>query len=92
MVTPRGAKKTFNHLATLSAKPVEIKQAVATDFFGRVVKVISLISKRLTFSQVDPEKQAQKAENDLVKSDIWFKFKEGYSNAVRRHVKMKDLL
>ena len=42
--------------------------------------------------QVDLVKQAKKEESDLVKSDIWFKFKEGYSNAVRRNVKMKDLL
>ena len=38
-VTPRGAKKTLNHLVTLSAKPVEVKSAVPTDFFGRVIKV-----------------------------------------------------
>merc|ERR1739845_52844 len=33
-VTPRGAKKTMNHLATLAAKPVQL-----TDFFGRAIKV-----------------------------------------------------
>nr|CAD7442238.1 unnamed protein product [Timema bartmani] len=29
--------------------------------------------------------------DEIVKSDIWFHFKEGFSNAVRRSVKMKDL-
>jgi chromosome transmission fidelity protein 18 len=80
--TPKGAKRTFNHLATLAAKPVEVKPTVATDFFGRPIKV-----PVLTVAE-----QAKKSESDLVKSDIWFKFKEGYSNAVRRTVKMKDLL
>jgi hypothetical protein len=41
---------------------------------------------------VDPAQQTKKSEADMEKSDIWFKFKEGYSNAVRRTVKMKDLL
>ena len=42
-VTPRGAKKTLNHLVTLSAKPVEVKSAVPTDFFGRAIKVRFLL-------------------------------------------------
>ena len=42
--------------------------------------------------QVDPSKQTRNVESELVSSDIWFKFKEGYSNAVRRTIKMKDLL
>merc|ERR1712098_12093 len=75
-LTPKGSKKTMNHLATLSAKPVLVKDVVPSDFFGSQIKV-------------DPSKQVKKVESDLVKSDIWFKFKEGYSNAVRRNVKMK---
>ena len=42
-VTPRGAEKTLNHLVTLSAKPVEVKSAVPTDFFGRAIKVQLLL-------------------------------------------------
>lgn len=79
VVTPRGSKKTVNHLAKLEAKPISVKTAVATDFFGRAIKV-------------DPSKVKQKITNEIVKSDIWFKFREGYSNAVRRNVKMKDLM
>lgn len=30
--------------------------------------------------------------DEIVKSDIWFHFKEGFSNAVRRSVYIKDLL
>lgn len=29
--------------------------------------------------------------DEIVKSDVWFHFKEGYSNAVRKLVLMKDL-
>lgn len=29
--------------------------------------------------------------DEIVKSDIWFHFKEGFNNAVRRSVDMKDL-
>ena len=42
--------------------------------------------------QIDHAKLAKKKENEIVKSDIWFKFKEGYSNAVRRNLKMKELM
>ena len=109
-VTPRGAKKTMNHLATLAAKPVQLKTVQPTDFFGRAIKVRRRISFqcwgiRITtilpskhyfynkfFMQVDPSKQTRNVESELVSSDIWFKFKEGYSNAVRRTIKMKDLL
>jgi len=77
-LTPKGSKKTTNHLQKLAAKPMDIKERVATDFFGRTIKL-------------DPAKLNNK-KNEIVKSDIWFKFKEGYSNAVRRNVKMKDLM
>jgi len=78
VLTPKGSKKTTSHLQKLAAKPMELKERVATDFFGRAIKI-------------DPAKLEQKA-NETVKSDIWFKFKEGYSNAVRRNIKMKDIM
>ena len=37
--TPRGSKKTTNHLAKLTAKPIEFKSKAPTDFFGRALKV-----------------------------------------------------
>jgi len=77
--TPTAAKSTTSHLQKLRAKHVDDSKKVATDFFGRVVKV-------------DPNKPAATVTNDIIKSDIWFKFKEGYSNAVRRTVKIKDLI
>ncbi|KAK4315368.1 hypothetical protein Pmani_013421 [Petrolisthes manimaculis] len=82
-----------NHLHKLQAKPLskpgnvqgagkkvvdgEIVQA-PRDFFGRVIE--------------NPvNHQAKSTNNEIVKSDIWFRFKEGYSNAVRRTIRMKDL-
>ena len=35
--TPKGSKTTTNHLQKLAAKPLEVKERVATDFFGRVL-------------------------------------------------------
>ena len=75
--TPRGSKKTTNHLAKLTAKPVEFKTRAPTDFFGRTLKV-------------NPKKEENK--NNVIKSDVWFKFKEGYSNAVRRNLKVKEFM
>ncbi|XP_064109296.1 chromosome transmission fidelity protein 18 homolog [Macrobrachium nipponense] len=82
-----------NHLQKLKAKPlpegsdgkkgsgvskvVDVAQ-VPKDFFGRVIDRQAL-------------QEDKSATNEIVKSDIWFRFKEGYSNAVRRPVKMKDL-
>ena len=45
---------------------------------------------RLFYYQVDPKKTETK--NSVIKSDIWFKFKEGYSNAVRRNLKVKEFM
>merc|ERR1711936_248472 len=65
--TPKGSKKTTNHLQKLTAKNFEVKTRTPTDFFGRAL-------------QNDPNKMVKK--NEVIKSDIWFRFKEGYSNAV----------
>jgi len=74
------APSTPSHLQKLTPKQIVIKERQATDFFGRVIKKSEVrVSNEVT-------------KNDIVKTDIWFKFKEGYSNAVRRNVRMKDFL
>ena len=40
VLTPKGSKKTTSHLQKLAAKPMELKERVATDFFGRAIKVM----------------------------------------------------
>jgi len=74
------SNNTPSHLATLTPKPIVIKERKAMDFFGRVIEV----SEKMKKSTV--------VNNEIVKTDVWFRFKEGFSNAVRRNVKMKDLL
>ncbi|XP_069699964.1 chromosome transmission fidelity protein 18 homolog isoform X2 [Periplaneta americana] len=67
-----------NHLQVLQPKVVNAEMQ-CRDFFGRVVK--------------HQKTSTDKARTDeIVKSDIWFHYKEGFSNAVRRSVKVQDLL
>ena len=41
--TPTAAKSTTSHLQKLRAKHVDDSKKVATDFFGRVVKVLLIL-------------------------------------------------
>lgn len=79
-VTKSSSNSLPNHLQKLQAKPVsEITSPKAPrDFFGRIIN-----------QPVD--QQVKNSTNEIVKSDIWFRFKEGYSNAVRKPIKMSDL-
>ncbi|XP_042208895.1 chromosome transmission fidelity protein 18 homolog isoform X2 [Homarus americanus] len=56
----------------------EVVQA-PRDFFGRIINR-------------PVNQQINNLNNEIVKSDIWFRFKEGYSNAVRKPIKMKNLV
>ena len=51
-LTPKGSKKTTSHLQKLSAKPMEIKERVATDFFGRAIKVRVTIVRIFTYKLI----------------------------------------
>ena len=53
-LTPKGSKKTTNHLATLAAKPVQLKTVQPTDFFGRAIKVMNFQSEVYFFVNLDP--------------------------------------
>ncbi|KAK3915579.1 Chromosome transmission fidelity protein 18-like protein [Frankliniella fusca] len=68
-----------NHLRKLKAKPV-IKEMQTKDFFGRIVEI------PLTPSTVKARSDAE------LKGDIWFHFKEGFNNAVRKTIRMSELL
>ncbi|KAJ7390212.1 hypothetical protein OS493_026722 [Desmophyllum pertusum] len=90
VVTARGSKKPEEtkpkkpvvvlSLDTRKAKPRETKPAL--DFFGRPVKVKPKLTEGNTSSQ------APQAKPSL----IWFRFNEGYSNAVRKNVKVQEFL
>lgn len=68
-----------NHLRKLKAKPV-VMEMQTKDFFGRVVEI------PLTPSTVSAKNEAK------LKGDIWFHFKEGFNNAVRKTIRISDLL
>ncbi|XP_060851143.1 chromosome transmission fidelity protein 18 homolog [Rhopalosiphum padi] len=78
----KGAKNkqvTPNHLQRLTPKIVgPTKVTKKKDFFGR--EIDSPVGHK-----------HKEFRDEIVKSDVWFHFKEGYSNAVRKAVLMKDL-
>ena len=83
---PPSAKSTSHLHQKLKAKEVDPVKAERrpVDFFGRAIQVDEGEAK-------GKDEQSKKHLNEIVSSDVWFKFKEGYNNAVRRTVRMKDL-
>ena len=79
-------KRLPNHLnQKLKAKAVkEEEERVPVDFFGRAIV-------KKPNANGDSATVTEEKEKGLLSSDIWFKFKEGYNNAVRRNVRLKDL-
>ncbi|XP_068762214.1 chromosome transmission fidelity protein 18 homolog [Montipora capricornis] len=68
-------------LETSKAKPREAKPAL--DFFGRPIK-----AKPQLAEQNGRKRQSLQSKPSL----IWFRFNEGYSNAVRKSVKVQEFL
>ncbi|XP_045451632.1 chromosome transmission fidelity protein 18 homolog [Melitaea cinxia] len=68
-----------NHLQRLQPKVIEKTAQVHKDFFGRIVPL----------SQV----QKQDAVSDVISSSsVFYQYREGFNNAVRRNVRIRDLL
>uniref|UniRef100_A0ABM5F0V8 Chromosome transmission fidelity protein 18 homolog n=1 Tax=Pogona vitticeps TaxID=103695 RepID=A0ABM5F0V8_9SAUR len=83
---PRNHEQRLDHIvkgATLAEKP-------ETDFFGRVItkKKVSPVAVNQLPEKNMIEKLIGKAVGE---SDVWFRFNEGVSNAVRRNIYIKDL-
>nr|XP_026495790.1 chromosome transmission fidelity protein 18 homolog [Vanessa tameamea] len=77
----RDATQLPNHLQRLQPKVIEKKTTtqVHKDFFGRIVPI----------SQV----HKQDAVSDVISSsDVFYQYREGFNNAVRRNVRLRDLL
>ncbi|CAG9130670.1 unnamed protein product [Plutella xylostella] len=70
-----------NHLQRLKPKEVErVAPQVHKDFFGRIVPIVE-------------SSQRTGAARDLISSSsVFYQYREGFNNAVRRSVKMIDLL
>ncbi|KAK9505100.1 hypothetical protein O3M35_009241 [Rhynocoris fuscipes] len=76
----KSSRKEFALTTLYALKPLtRTKLKVQKDFFGRVVS--ASLKKETTKAKTD----------DIVKSDVWYHFKEGYNNAVRKNVLMSDL-
>ncbi|XP_064317477.1 chromosome transmission fidelity protein 18 homolog isoform X2 [Phalacrocorax carbo] len=60
-----------------------------TDFFGRPLRRQQVVAAPQASEEEPLESQMGKA---VGKSDVWFRFNEGVSNAVRRNIYIKDLL
>lgn len=74
-----------NHMQKLKAKDINVKERVPVDFFGRKIE-------KSTNSSKDDGDKKDPGKGELVFSDVWFNFKEGFNNAVRRTIRMKDLI
>ncbi|XP_063286530.1 chromosome transmission fidelity protein 18 homolog isoform X1 [Pelobates fuscus] len=92
-VTKNASKSgLLNHEQRLEkiVKKASIEERPEKDFFGRLIvkKVISPVTDNPN-QELPIEKLIGKAVGN---SDVWFRFNEGVSNAVRRNIHIKDLL
>lgn len=71
-----------NHLRTLKPKQIvqKTKQVTSKDFFGRIC----------TKETALPVKEG--GTDAIVKSPIWYRYKEGFNNAVRKDITLQDLM
>ncbi|XP_076004300.1 chromosome transmission fidelity protein 18 homolog isoform X2 [Genypterus blacodes] len=85
-------KATMNHQQRLNTivKQTTVETRPEVDFFGRVV---APKAQRAAASSDTGEKSGVHAIGTAVgNSDVWFRFNEGMSNAVRRNVYIRELL
>ncbi|XP_033118482.1 chromosome transmission fidelity protein 18 homolog [Anneissia japonica] len=69
------------HLEKLQPKKVvEEEDKPATDFFGRV------ITKKVQKTEDVPDNE------EVMKNSLWYKFNEGFTNAIRKNIYIQDLL
>ncbi|XP_017754396.1 PREDICTED: chromosome transmission fidelity protein 18 homolog [Eufriesea mexicana] len=63
----------------------ETKEIKYKDFFGRIITVSQDKHKKTDNESIN-------SRNFLTKNGVWYKYKEGFNNAVRRNVLMETLL
>uniref|UniRef100_A0A8C3X7M3 Chromosome transmission fidelity protein 18 homolog n=1 Tax=Catagonus wagneri TaxID=51154 RepID=A0A8C3X7M3_9CETA len=72
-------------------KSTALEEQPERDFFGRVViRRAAAVSSANTAPE--PDSAERRMGTAVGRSDVWFRFKEGVSNAVRRSVYVRDLL
>ncbi|XP_066590270.1 chromosome transmission fidelity protein 18 homolog [Prorops nasuta] len=90
-------KPVENHLKNIKDIPIKPKEIVYKDFFGRIItspntKEQTERAKENKNTSPVANKSPNQNKNLFVKHSVWYKYKEGFSNAVRRPVLMGDLL
>lgn len=82
---PTAASVSTGGVPTLEPAPkiVEPSSRASVDFFGRVIE------KPVSTEVTEP---TAVGNTTISSTQVWYQFKEGFSNAVRRTVRMKDLL
>ncbi|XP_048576274.1 chromosome transmission fidelity protein 18 homolog isoform X2 [Nematostella vectensis] len=79
-------KEKPNVVTKLDTTKVMVKEEkVALDFFGRPIK-------RKEPKNAGKGSDGKKEESKCAAQEIWFRFNEGYSNAVRKNIKIQELL
>ncbi|XP_059834645.1 chromosome transmission fidelity protein 18 homolog [Hypanus sabinus] len=74
-------------------KSVTVKEETERDFFGRRVDRNKIVLTSVTGGAEPVMESTEKLIGKAVgKSDVWFRFNEGMSNAVRRNIYIRDLL
>lgn len=85
--TPRSHEQWLERILKRAAQEDQAER----DFFGRVVvRKAAALSTEDTAPEVDAAEQ--RMGTAVGRSDVWFRFKEGVSNAVRRSLHIRDLL
>ncbi|XP_009067503.1 PREDICTED: chromosome transmission fidelity protein 18 homolog, partial [Acanthisitta chloris] len=88
-----GPAGTPNHQQRLEhiVRRAAVHDKPETDFFGRPIerKQVATALAPQASKEESLESQMGKA---VGRSDVWFRFNEGFSNAVRRNIYIKDLL
>lgn len=84
---PQNHQQRLEHIVRRAA----VEDKPETDFFGRPIlrQKVSTAPAAQPSEQDSIERQMGKAVGN---SDVWFRFNEGVSNAVRRNLYIKDLL
>ncbi|OWF51090.1 chromosome transmission fidelity protein 18 homolog [Mizuhopecten yessoensis] len=79
-----------NHKRRLDPKAVSVapEEVIVRDFFGRIIKRKTPEAKP---KQTAGGEEVKKKKN-VLNTDVWFHFKGGFSNAVRRNVRVQDFL
>ncbi|KFZ58523.1 Chromosome transmission fidelity protein 18, partial [Antrostomus carolinensis] len=88
-----GQTVTPNHQQRLEhiVRRAAVQDKPETDFFGQPLR-----RQRVTPALAPQAPEEESIQNQMGKavgkSDVWFRFNEGVSNAVRRNIYIKDLL